>query len=110
MSHGENVTSRTPTPEPALKIVALGASDVVGVGAHHPATEGWAPRFAALLPGTKRLMRLGISGATAAQIRSQLGLASPAEQSQIASAPADATPTDVPGTATTAGETPATGA
>ena len=46
-----------------------------------------------------------------AQIRSQLGLAAPAEQGQIASAPADATtPTQTPGTATTAGETPTTGA
>jgi phage shock protein A len=45
-----------------------------------------------------------------AQIRSQLGLAAPAEQGQISSAPADATPTDAPGTATRAGETPTTGA
>ena len=59
----------TDTP---LKLVALGASDVVGVGARHPETEGWAPVMASLLPGPKRLMRLGISGATASQIRQQL--------------------------------------
>lgn len=57
---------------PDLKIVALGASDVVGVGARHPEKEGWAPVLASLLPGPKRLMRLGLSGATAAQIRAQL--------------------------------------
>jgi lysophospholipase L1-like esterase len=60
-------------PDPtSLKIVALGASDVVGVGARHPDTEGWAPVMASLLPGPKRLMRLGLSGATAGQLRAQL--------------------------------------
>jgi phage shock protein A len=46
-----------------------------------------------------------------AQIRSQLGLAAPAEQGQIRAAPADATtPADSTGTPSAAGETPATGA
>jgi phage shock protein A len=46
-----------------------------------------------------------------AQIRSQLGLAAPAEAGQISAAPADARPADgSTGTASTAGETPATGA
>lgn len=57
---------------PAINLVAMGASDVVGIGAHDPAKEGWAPVMASLLPGKKRLMRLGISGATTHQIRAQL--------------------------------------
>lgn len=61
-----------PAKNAPLKLVALGASDVVGVGALDPETEGWAPVMASLLPGAKRLMRLGISGATAAEIRRQL--------------------------------------
>lgn len=55
-----------------LRLVALGASDVVGVGAANPATDGWAPVLARLLPGRVSLMRLGISGATAGQIRQTL--------------------------------------
>lgn len=56
----------------ALKLLTMGASDMVGVGARHPETQSWAPVMASLLPGPKRLMRLGISGATAADMRRAL--------------------------------------
>lgn len=68
----ELVADCHPPDDVAVKIIALGASDVVGVGARHPEKEGWAPVMASLLPGPKRLMRLGLSGATAGQIRAQL--------------------------------------
>jgi lysophospholipase L1-like esterase len=55
-----------------LKLLALGASDVVGVGADDPAKEGWAPVLAHQLPGRVSLMKLGISGALAATLRAQL--------------------------------------
>jgi acyl-CoA thioesterase-1 len=61
----------TPEDRP-LKLLALGASDVVGVGADDPAKEGWAPVLARQLPGRISLMKLGISGALAATVRAQL--------------------------------------
>lgn len=40
----------SPTPLPGtLKLAAIGASDVVGLGATNPGTEGWAPVLATLL-------------------------------------------------------------
>jgi lysophospholipase L1-like esterase len=44
--------------------VALGASDVVGIGAERPDVEGWVPRVHAGLPPGTPLLNLGISGAT----------------------------------------------
>lgn len=55
-----------------LRVLALGASDVVGVGAGDPAREGWAPVLARTLPGGADLRRLGLSGAKAADLRAKL--------------------------------------
>lgn len=49
-------------------LVTLGASDVVGVGAAHPAEEGWAPVLARLLPRTS-LVKVGESGWQTHQMR-----------------------------------------
>ncbi|MFN3429150.1 MAG: SGNH/GDSL hydrolase family protein [Candidatus Sericytochromatia bacterium] len=60
----------TPTPTPkALTLVTMGASDVAGVGADDPKTQGWAPVLAKTLPGQPTHVRLGVPGWTAAQIR-----------------------------------------
>ncbi|MNS08164.1 GDSL-like Lipase/Acylhydrolase [compost metagenome] len=60
----------TPTPAPkALTLVTMGASDVTGVGADDPKTQGWAPVLAKSLPGSPTHLRLGMPGWTAAQIR-----------------------------------------
>lgn len=58
----------TPAPEP-LTLVTMGASDVTGVGADDPKTQGWAPVLAKSLPGTPTHVRLGLPGWTASQIR-----------------------------------------
>lgn len=55
-----------------VRVLALGASDVVGVGASHPERDGWAAVLAKLLPGSVALTRLGISGAKAADLRARL--------------------------------------
>ncbi len=47
---------------------ALGASDAVGVGADHPAEEGWVPRVYAKLPPSNSLLNVGISGATLSDV------------------------------------------
>jgi lysophospholipase L1-like esterase len=49
----------------ALVYVALGASDVVGEGADHPATEAWPVVLYDRLPAGSILHRLGVSGSTA---------------------------------------------
>ncbi len=48
--------------------VALGASDAVGVGASRPADDGWVPVVHRGLPSETRLLNLGISGATLADV------------------------------------------
>ena len=50
---------------------ALGASDAVGVGAAQPTEDGWVPRVHAGLPRGTRLLNLGISGATVADVLRQ---------------------------------------
>jgi acyl-CoA thioesterase I len=57
-------TSAPPRPP---TYVALGASDAVGVGATHPESEGWVPRFGASLGPDTRILNLGVSGSTLAQ-------------------------------------------
>src|SRR6185437_5402829 len=44
--------------------VAIGASDSVGYGVPDPETQGWVPRFAAILPGHPKLVNLGVAGLT----------------------------------------------
>lgn len=53
------------------RLVALGASDVVGVGAGGP-EAGWAHKLAAKLPGAPALTALGQSGWHARQLREQV--------------------------------------
>ncbi len=62
---------RGTTHEQPYVYVGLGASDSVGVGADNPATEGWVPRVHAGLPDGTRLVNLGISGATLADVVQQ---------------------------------------
>jgi lysophospholipase L1-like esterase len=56
--------TRTPTPLPAVRYVALGASDAVGYGADHPNTEGYVPLLIARLPHGAGALNLGILGNT----------------------------------------------
>lgn len=44
--------------------VAIGASDTFGYGVPDPATQGWVPQFAAMLPAGMRLVNLGVNGLT----------------------------------------------
>jgi lysophospholipase L1-like esterase len=67
----EPVAAVTPSPAP-INLVAIGASDLVGVGAAHPEKEGWAPVLATLLPGVTHLTKLGVSGATAGRLKDQV--------------------------------------
>jgi lysophospholipase L1-like esterase len=53
-----------PTPLPAVRYVALGASDAVGYGADHPNTEGYVPLLIARLPTGSAALNLGILGNT----------------------------------------------
>ncbi|HEV2238040.1 MAG TPA: GDSL-type esterase/lipase family protein [Ktedonobacterales bacterium] len=56
--------TRTPTPLPTVRYVALGASDAVGYGADHPNTEGYVPLLIARLPHGASALNLGILGNT----------------------------------------------
>lgn len=59
----------TISPARAATLVALGASDVVGVGAAHPDVEGWPPVLATMLPPGTRVLKVGVSGWQAQQMR-----------------------------------------
>jgi lysophospholipase L1-like esterase len=65
----------TPTPSPsataAVRYVAIGASDTVGVGATDPTTGSWPARVAALLPAGSAYVNLGVSGSIAIQAKDQ---------------------------------------
>ena len=71
----------TPTPTPtaspsaapssAVRYVAIGASDTVGVGATDPTTGSWPARIAALLPPGSAYVNLGVSGSIAVQAKDQ---------------------------------------
>ena len=64
-------TTPTPTPSasPAVRYVAIGASDAVGIGATDPATGSWPARVAALLPAGSAFVNLGVSGSVAIQAK-----------------------------------------
>lgn len=47
--------------------VAVGASDTVGVGAKDPVKDAWVAQLYRRLPAGSKLVRLGVSGSTAAQ-------------------------------------------
>jgi lysophospholipase L1-like esterase len=66
------VTTSAPTASPsaastALRYVAIGASDTVGVGATDPRTGSWPARLAARLPAGTEYTNLGVSGSLASQ-------------------------------------------
>ena len=65
-SPGTVAPKQTPTPTPsptaAVRYVAIGASDTVGVGATDPTTGSWPARVAALLPPGSAYVNLGVSG------------------------------------------------
>ena len=63
--------SPTPTASPAVRYVAIGASDTVGVGATDPTTGSWPARVAALLPPGSAYVNLGVSGSVAVQAKDQ---------------------------------------
>ena len=66
-------TAPTPTPTPtassAVRYVAIGASDTVGVGATDPTSGSWPARIAALLPPGSAFVNLGVSGSIALQAK-----------------------------------------
>ncbi len=62
------VTPR-PSPTAAIRYVAIGASDTVGVGATDPATGSWPARVAKLLPPGSAFVNVGVSGSIALQAR-----------------------------------------
>jgi acyl-CoA thioesterase-1 len=55
---------------PAVRYVAIGASDTVGVGATDPATGSWPARVAKLMPPGSAFVNVGVSGSIALQARS----------------------------------------
>ena len=59
----------TPTAAPAVRYVAIGASDTVGIGATDPATGSWPARLAALLPPGSAFVNVGVSGSVAIQAK-----------------------------------------
>jgi lysophospholipase L1-like esterase len=58
-----------PGPTAAIRYVAIGASDTVGVGATDPATGSWPARVAMLMPPGSAFVNLGVSGSIALQAR-----------------------------------------
>ena len=59
----------TPTASAAVRYVAIGASDTVGIGATDPATGSWPARVATLLPPGSAFVNLGVSGSVAIQAK-----------------------------------------
>jgi acyl-CoA thioesterase-1 len=57
------------SPAAAIRYVAIGASDTVGVGAADPATGSWPARVAKWLPPGSAFVNLGVSGSIALQAR-----------------------------------------
>ena len=66
-----SATTPAPSPAassaPAVRYVAIGASDSVGVGATDPARGSWPARIAARLPAGSGYVNLGVSGSIALQ-------------------------------------------
>jgi len=65
-------TTPVPSPAassaaPAVRYVAIGASDSVGVGASDPVRGSWPARIAARLPAGSAYVNLGVSGSIALQ-------------------------------------------
>ncbi|MEK7861809.1 MAG: GDSL-type esterase/lipase family protein [Chloroflexota bacterium] len=62
-------SSPTPTATPAVRYVAIGASDTVGIGATDPVNGSWPARLAALLPPGSAYVNLGVSGSVTVQAK-----------------------------------------
>jgi lysophospholipase L1-like esterase len=60
---GEQVQVQEQVPEPFV-YAAIGASDVIGVGARDPSSESWVELLARYLPANTRLVKLGRNGIT----------------------------------------------
>lgn len=75
--------SSHPAPEKSLRpltYVAMGASDVVGIGADDPPNEAWVARIFKRLPPGSKFHRLGVEGSTVMQAAmEQLPVAEKAE-------------------------------
>lgn len=63
--------SPTPIPSIAVRYVAIGASDTVGVGASDPASGSWPARVAKLLLPGSAYVNVGVSGSLVSQARAQ---------------------------------------
>lgn len=59
----------TPSASPAVRYVAIGASDTVGIGATDPTTGSWPARVARLLPPGSAYVNVGVSGSVAIQAK-----------------------------------------
>jgi lysophospholipase L1-like esterase len=66
-----STASPSPAATAAVRYVAIGASDTVGVGAADPATGSWPARVARLLPPGSAFVNLGVSGSVAIQAKDQ---------------------------------------
>jgi lysophospholipase L1-like esterase len=64
-------STASPAPANAVRYVAIGASDTVGVGATDPTTGSWPARIASLLPAGSAYVNLGVSGSVAVQAKDQ---------------------------------------
>lgn len=65
-----NPSSAVISPLPrVMRLVAIGASDVVGYGSADPPNDGWATVLAKNLPGTTELTKLGFIGRLARDMR-----------------------------------------
>jgi len=67
-----------------LRLLALGASDVVGHSLPDPARDAWPVVLTKLLPGPPRLKRMGLSGARAADLRARFLAAAIADRPDLA--------------------------
>ncbi|MDQ2951363.1 MAG: hypothetical protein M3R54_03785, partial [Chloroflexota bacterium] len=63
------ITTTTPGATDAVRYVAIGASDTVGVGATDPTSGSWPARIAALLPPGSAFVNVGVSGSVAIQAK-----------------------------------------
>ncbi len=68
---GASATASPSSATSAVRYVAIGASDTVGVGATDPTTGSWPARVAALLPAGSAYVNLGVSGSVAVQAKDQ---------------------------------------
>lgn len=64
-------STSSPSATSAVRYVAVGASDSVGIGASDPATGSWPARVAQLLPPGGAFVNLGVSGSVAVQAKDQ---------------------------------------